>query len=87
MHTDTMQEFCRENKIDIAILTIPKTEVYKTAMLLAEAGVKGLWNFSNAELNLEEYPDVKIETVHLGDSLMELYYSMAAESYTVDAEQ
>lgn len=73
-----MESFCRKNGVDIAILTLPKTEVYKTANLLANAGVKGFWNFSNAELSLDAYPDVKIENVHLGDSLMALCYNLAA---------
>ena len=76
MNITEMADFCKEKEIDIAILTLPKTEVYKTATVLAEAGVKGFWNFSNAELSLTDYPDVKIENVHLGDSLMALCYSL-----------
>ena len=79
LHADEMLSFCKENNIDIAILTLPKTEVYRTANILAAAGIKGFWNFSNAELSLEEYPNVKIENVHLGDSLMALCYSISAE--------
>lgn len=79
MHIDTLKNFCRQNKVDIAILTIPKTEVNKTAVVLSQIGVKGLWNFSNAELDHEAFPGVKIENVHLGDSLMALCYSMASE--------
>lgn len=71
-----MCAFCSKEKIDIAILTLPKTEVYRTAESLAEAGVNGFWNFSNAELSLENYPDVIIENVHLGDSLMALCYAL-----------
>ncbi len=77
MNTDDMETFCRENDISIAILTLPKTEVYDTAIRLASAGVKGFWNFSNAELSLPDYPDVIIENVHLGDSLMALCYEIA----------
>ncbi len=80
MHTDSMPEFCKEHKTDIAILTLPKTEVYKTAVLLAQNGVKGFWNFSNAELELKEFPGVQIENVHLGDSLMALCYSLSSEN-------
>ena len=71
-----MASFCKDKNVDIAILTIPRTEVHKTANVLAGAGVKGLWNFSNAELTLEAYPNVQIENVHLGDSLMALCYSL-----------
>lgn len=80
MHLDNMAEFCADKKIDIAILTLPRNQVYETSKLLAKAGVKGFWNFSNAELALEDYPDVKIENVHLGDSLMALSYLLSSEN-------
>ena len=83
-HIDEMPDFCREKKVDIAILTLPKTEVYRTAEGLAHAGVRGFWNFSNAELSLEQFPQVIIENVHLGDSLMALCYSLAAQCEPMD---
>ena len=46
------------------------------AYRLAEAGVKGIWNFSNQELSLPDFPDVVIENMHMGDSLMMLCYAM-----------
>lgn len=76
-HIDEVYDFCRNNRVDIAILTLPKTEVYRTAECLAGVGVHGFWNFSNAEVRLEKYPNVIIENVHLGDSLMALCYSLA----------
>ena len=36
-----------------------------------EQGIKGFWNFSHYDLSVE-YPDVTVENVHLGDSLMSL---------------
>lgn len=71
-------DFCRINKIDIAVLTLPKQEAPSAAELLANAGVRGFWNFSNMELNLPEY-NVKIENIHLGDTLMTLCYELAKE--------
>ena len=71
-------EFCRENKIDIAVLTLPKLEAPAAAELLAKAGIRGFWNFSNMELHLPEY-DVKIENIHLGDTLMTLCYELAKQ--------
>lgn len=80
MDIKDMAIFCKDKNVDIAILTIPRTEVHKTANVLAEAGVKGLWNFSNAELALDAHPYVQIENVHLGDSLMALCYSLNMSS-------
>ena len=76
-HIDEIHNFCKKTRVDIAILTLPKTEVYRMAESLAESGVHGFWNFSNAELRLDKYPDVIIENVHLGDTLMALCYSLA----------
>ena len=38
-------------------------------------GVKGFWNFSHYDI-LNDYPDVIVENVHMGDSLMTLSYQM-----------
>ena len=71
-------EFCNKNKIDIAVLTLPKLEAPAVAELLAKAGIRGFWNFSNMELHLPEY-NVKIENIHLGDTLMTLCYELAKQ--------
>lgn len=77
MDIDKMEKFVKENKIDIAILTMPKTRVKETAENLAAWGVKGLWNFSPVDLYL---PDtVQVENVHLSHSLMTLAYKINEE--------
>ncbi|MDA3730115.1 redox-sensing transcriptional repressor Rex [Niameybacter massiliensis] len=69
---DKMEEFVKEHKVDIAILTMPKTKVKETAENLAKWGVRGLWNFSPVDLFV---PDgVQVENVHLSHSLMTLAY-------------
>ena len=66
--------FVRENKIDVAILTLPKNETEKIADMLAESGIKGFWNFSYAELKSRD--SVFVENVHLTDSLMTLSFKI-----------
>lgn len=75
MNAKDMPDFCRENQIDIAVLTLPKEETERTANILADAGVKGFWNFSNMELELDNF-DVIVENMHMGDSLMTLCYNL-----------
>ena len=41
---------------------------------LSEYGIKGLWNFANTELRQIE--NMKVENVHLGDSLMMLCHAL-----------
>ena len=71
---DCMEEFVKNNKVDVAILTLPRSQASKVASNLADWGVKGIWNFSHVDLDLPE--DVKVENVHLTDSLMTLLYKI-----------
>jgi redox-sensing transcriptional repressor len=70
-----VEDFCRDNHVDIALLTLPKVYAEDMARRLAAAGVRGFWNFANTELRLPEL-DVHIENVHMGDSLMQLCYKL-----------
>ncbi len=67
--------FCLENRVDIAILTLPKSEALPVATVLANAGVKGFWNFTNAEISIPG-KSVSVENVYMGDSLMKLCYDV-----------
>ena len=78
MNINEVTAFCEKEKIDIAVLTLPKLEAPAVAVTLAKAGVRGFWNFSNMELSLPDY-NVKIENIHLGDTLMTLCYELAKE--------
>ena len=68
-------DYCRENKIDIAVLTLPKDETEPVANMLADADVKGFWNFSNMELKIDKI-GVKVQNMHMGDSLMALCFDL-----------
>ena len=69
---EEMQDFIRENDIDIAVLTIPKDGAVATAEKLVEAGIKAIWNFAHVDLDVPD--DVQVENVHLSDSLFRLSY-------------
>lgn len=75
-HIDTLDEFCREHFPTTAILCIPKDGVKSVAEQLIHLGVRGFWNFSHYDL-LIDHPEVVVENVHLGDSLMRLSYKIA----------
>ena len=74
-NTDDLDEFCRENRPQVAILCIPKTAAKNIAEQLIKLGVKGFWNFSHYDLALE-HDDIVVENVHLSDSLMTLSYQL-----------
>ena len=73
-----LRAFCMEHHPDVAVLTIPRESVHEIAGLLCDCGVKGIWNFTNVELHLE-YSDVKVENVHLAESLMVLSYKLSEQ--------
>ncbi len=74
-HSDELEEFCRHNTVDIAVLTVPKTAAAETVQRLCTLGVRSFWNFTGVEP--EKFPaGVLMESVHLGDSLMTLCYEL-----------
>ena len=74
-HIDELYDFCKRRGVAIGVLTVPKSAAYDVARTLAAAGVKGIWNFANMELKLDNDGTV-VENIHLGDSLMTLCYKV-----------
>ena len=72
---DELESFARENRVDIGVLTVPKEAAVTVTDALLRAGVRGFWNFANMELKVDN-PDVIVENVHMGDSLMTLCYAL-----------
>ncbi len=72
-HADTLPDFLRHTSVDVGVLTVPQHAAHTTAERLADGGVKGIWNFTNMELNLSD-PGVVVENVHFADSLLALSY-------------
>ena len=74
-HISELGEFCRRENIAIGVLTVPKEAAHEVSMTMVRAGVKGLWNFANMELKIDD-GSVFVENIHLGDSLMKLCYKI-----------
>ncbi len=74
MPMEELESFVRENDIDIAVLTIPKTGAVEVADKLAHNGIRAIWNFAHVDLNLPK--EIQVENVHLSDSLMKLSYNI-----------
>lgn len=70
-----LYDFCKRENVSIGVLTVPKDAAYDVAKTMADAGVKGIWNFANMELELDD-KSVVVENIHLGDSLMTLCYKL-----------
>ncbi|NLL38229.1 MAG: redox-sensing transcriptional repressor Rex [Clostridiales bacterium] len=77
MHMDELSEFLKENKADIAAITVPRTYAREVAEKVISLGIRGIWNFAPVEL---EFPDdIVVENIHLSDSLMVLGYNLKQE--------
>lgn len=74
-HMDEMEDFWAGNRVDVAILAIPSDAAVTVAEKLAELGVQGIWNFSEAELGLDS-DKVAVRDVHLVDSFMTLCFDI-----------
>ena len=62
----------------VAVLCVPRDGAGELASSLVGLGFKGFWNFSHYDLSVA-FPDVIVENVHLGDSLMSLGYRLRNE--------
>ena len=71
---EELDDFIKNNNIDIAVLTLPKSGAVEVAERLAEDGIKAIWNFAHVDLHLPA--DIQVENVHLSDSLMKLSYNL-----------
>lgn len=78
---DELKEFIKNNHIEIAVLTLPKAHAGEVADMLADTGIKGIWNFAHTDLKLPD--SITVENVHLSDSLMRLSYNISRKGVSV----
>ena len=71
---DELKEYLEENTIDMGILCVPRINAQKVCDVLVNGGVRGIWNFAPIDLHVPE--TVKVENVHLSESLLTLVYQM-----------
>lgn len=70
--TSKLEEFVRDNNVDIGIICVNKESAQSVADTLVKGGVAGIWNF--APIDLEIPKNVAIENVHLSESLHTLAF-------------
>ncbi len=83
-HTDQLEEFLDSHPASVGLLAVPRCAAVPMAERLANAGVRGIWNFTNVELPAR--PDVIVENVHFSDSLMTLSY-LISQGVPQEAEE
>ncbi|MDR1914683.1 MAG: redox-sensing transcriptional repressor Rex [Clostridiales bacterium] len=73
-HVDNLENFVNNNHVDIAVFSLPQSEAQHMVKRVCDLGIKGVWNFSHMDLQVNKL--VSVENVHLTDSLMTLAYKL-----------
>lgn len=73
---DELVGYLEENRVDVAVLTVPKDVAIDVASVLTKNGIEAIWNFTNVELT-EPNSNTIVENIHFSDSLLSLSYYVA----------
>ena len=73
---DELEKYLSENKVDVAVLTVPKEVAVSVTNILTSNGINAIWNFTNVELT-EPNSSIIVENIHFSDSLHSLSYFVA----------
>ncbi len=70
---DELPAFLAENKVDLAVLAVPKEFALSVTDALTENGIEAIWNFTNVDIAEPDSPLI-VENLHFSDSLLALSY-------------
>lgn len=84
-HADKLEDFLRKNKINVGMLTVPISAAQEMGDRLVAGGVRGIWNFTNYEINCPSH--VVVESVHFSDSLLALSYMISQREEPEEGEK
>lgn len=71
-HSDELEDYLKENQVDIAILAVPASAGQEMADRAIKGGVKSILNFVPIDLDVPE--DVMVSDVNITDSFYTLTY-------------
>jgi redox-sensing transcriptional repressor len=77
-HMNALGDFLQAKQVDIGFICTPKEAAQQAANLLMDNGVKAIWNFAPMDVTVQK--GVKLENVHLSDSLYVLCYRINNET-------
>jgi len=72
-HIDELEEFIRDNRVDVAVLTVPQEAAKPVTELVTAHGIDAIWNFTNVDITAPDSTTI-VENVHFSDSLLSLSY-------------
>ncbi len=68
----TLNDFLKENKVDIAVIATTKDSAQEVANTLVKGGVESIWNFAQVEIDVPK--NVVVENISMLESLLVLSY-------------
>jgi len=74
-HTNGLDDFCRENLPEMAIVSVSKGDAEALVKQLIRLGIKGFWNLSSYDFKGTP-PDIAVEHLLPTDSLISLCFSI-----------
>ena len=77
LHIKEIKDFIKENKITVAVLTIPEPCVQGMAETLKKTNVKGVINF--APLHLKSEPGFLVHNINMEQEIENLFYNIHFE--------
>jgi redox-sensing transcriptional repressor len=74
---EKLEEFIKNNNIEIAILTVPASQAQNIASILEKGGIKGILNFAPLKLNIDS--KIKVEDFQISSFLNILTYRVSKD--------
>lgn len=71
---DKLKDFIKNNNVQVAIITVPKSQAETVLHDVVDADIRGIWNFSPIDLKAPK--GIIVENIRLNDSLLILSYYM-----------
>ena len=75
---DDLETFCKAESPTAAFMCVPSPAAPDLSERLIALGIEGFWNFSHYDIGIK-HPEVSVENVHFGDTLMRLSYKIKHE--------
>ncbi|MBR5439273.1 MAG: redox-sensing transcriptional repressor Rex [Clostridia bacterium] len=68
-----LPQYLKNNKVDIAIISVQKEQAQAVAKKVIENGIKAIWNFAPIDLNFGK--GIVCENINMSESLMRLIFN------------
>lgn len=72
-----LHDFCRANKVRMGIITVPSSHAQEVCDLLISNGIKAIWNFAPAHLEVPDH--ILVQTENMATSLAVLSMHLQAQ--------